>query len=195
VTISPHPDETPGAGPAAPDDTPGAGPAAAARVILEERARALARPIAPDEDGDGLVVLGFTVAGRAYAVEVGHVREVLARADVSRLPWGPPAISGVTNVRGEIVPVADTARVLGVGEVGAGGPVVVLDGGGHVLGLHVDAVDDVTSIPAGTLVAPAGDPARVTRDLVLGLTPSTVVLDARALYADPRLTNLSQEGT
>ena len=178
-----------------PDETLGAGSAAAARVILEERARVLARPLAPDEDGDSLVLLGFTVAGRAYAVEVGHVREVLAHADVSRLPWASPAMAGVINVRGEIVPLADTARVLGVGETGSGGPVIVLDGGGHPLGLRVDAVDDVTTIAARTLVAPEGDAARVAGDLVLGLTASAVVLDARALYTDPRLTNHPQEDT
>lgn len=182
MTMASHTDETPGAG-------------SAARVILEERARVLARALTPDTDGDGLVLLGFTVAGRAYAVEAGHVREVLAQADVSHLPWAPPTIAGVTNVRGEIVPVADTARVLGFLGVGAGGPVVVLDGGGHPLGLRVDAVDDVTTIAARTLVAPEGDAARVAGDLVLGLTPSAVVLDARALYTNPRLTNQPQEDT
>lgn len=184
-----------------PDETPGAGSAAAARVILEERARVLARPLAPDENGDSLVLLGFTVAGRAYAVEVDHVREVLAQADVSRLPWAPPTIAGVMNVRGEIVPVADTARVLGVadtarvGDAGDAGPVVVLDGGGHPLGLRVDAIDAVTTIAAGTLVAPEGIGGRMAGDLVLGLIASAVVLDARALYTDPRLTNHPQEGT
>lgn len=178
-----------------PDETPGAGSAAAAQVILAERARALARPVAPDEDGDGLVLLGFTVAGRAYAVEISYVREVLAHSDVSRLPWGPPTVAGVMNVRGEIVAVADTARVLGVSEARPGGPVIVLDGGGHPLGLCVDSVDDVTSIAAGTLVAPEGDVARVAGELVLGLTASTVVLDARALYNDPHLTKQPQEGT
>lgn len=184
MTIAPHPDET-----------PGTGSPAAAQVILEERARALARPLASAEDGDSLVLLSFTVAGRAYAVEAEHVREVLAQADVTRLPWAASTIAGVMNVRGEIVPVADTARVLGVGETDARGPVIVLDGGGDLLGLRVDAVDDVTTIAARTLVAPEGDAARVAGDLVLGLTPSAVVLDARALHTDPRLTNHHQEGT
>lgn len=183
MTVATHPDAAPGAD------------SAAARMILEERARVLARPLAPADDGDGLVVLGFTVAGRAYAVEVGHVREVLVHAEVSRLPWAAPTIAGVTNVRGSIVPVADTARVLGVGDARTGGPVIVLDGGGHPLGLRVDAVDDVTTIAAGTLVAPEGDAARVAGDLVLGLTASVVVLDARALYTDHHLTNQPQEGT
>jgi len=184
VTIAPHR-----------DDAPGAGSAEAARLILEERARVLARPLAPDTDGDGVILLGFTVAGSAYAIEVIHVREVLVQADVSRLPWAPPAIAGVINVRGEIVAVANTARVLGVGDTDSGGPVIVLDGSGHPLGLRVDAVDAITTIAARQLVAPEGDSIRAAGDLMLGLTSSAVVLDPRALYTDPRLTNHPQEPT
>lgn len=183
-----------------PDETPGTGSAAATTLILEERARVLARPLTPDAEVVVLVLLGFTVAGQAYAIEAGHVREVLAQADVSRLPWAVPTIAGVMNVRGEIVPVADTGLVLGVGEADPRGPVVVLDAGGYLLGLRVDSVDDVTTIAARTLVvrtlvAPEGHAARVAGDLILGLTPSAVVLDARALYTDPRFTNHHQEGT
>lgn len=172
-----------------PNETPETGSAAAATVILEERARVLARPLAHDSEVVDLVLFGFTVAGKSYAVEAGHVREVLAQANVSRLPWAVATIAGVMNVHGEIVSVADTGLVLGVGETDARGPVVILDGGGRVLGLRVDSVDSVTTIAANTLVVPEGDAARVAGDLVLGLTPSAVVLDARALYADPRVTN------
>lgn len=172
-----------------PNETPGTGSAAAATVILKERARVLARPLANDTKVVNLVLLDFTVAGKSYAVEVGHVREILAQSNVSRLPWAVPTIAGVMNVHGEIVPVADIGRVLGVGDTDAQGPVIILDGGGNLLGLRVDSVDSVTTIPANTLVIPEGDAARVAGDLVLGLTPSAVVLDARALYTDPRLTN------
>jgi len=182
VTITPHR-----------EDAPDAGSAKAAQLILEDRARVLAQPTVPDTDGDALVLLSFTVAGRAYAIEVIHIREVLARADVSRLPWAPPAMAGVINVRGEIVAVADAARVLGMGDTGSDGPVIVLDGGGHPLGLRVHAVDAITTITSTRLVAPEVD--RAAGDLVLGLTSSAVVLDPRALYADPRLTNHPQEPT
>lgn len=177
------------------DATMWAGSATTDRAILEERARVLARPLALDEHGDGLVVLGFVVGGRSYAIEVAHVREVLAQGEISRLPWAPSAIAGVMNVRGEIVPVADASVVLRVGESGTGGPVLVLCGGDRALGLRVDVVDDVTTIAADTLVAPEGGAARLAGDIVLGLTASRVVLDPYALYADPRLITHPQEGT
>lgn len=174
--------------------TSNADPDEAARAILEERARLLARPVAPDDNGDGLDVLAFTVAGRGYAVELGCVGEVLLSAAISRLPWAPPALVGVINVRGDIVAVVDTARLLGIGEVRVDGPVVILDPDGHRFGLLVDAVDGMAWIAAATLAPPAGDDA-AARELVLGVTDSAVVLNARALSKEHRLTNRSREGT
>lgn len=164
--------------------------------VLEERARALARPLARGEDHAAeLVLLEFTVTGRAYAIEVAHVLEILARAELSRLPSASPAIVGVTSVRGEIVAVADMARLLGVGVMSTAGPVIVLDGRGHPIGLRVDAVQDVRSAAVEAFAGPGGVPGRPVGDFVVGMAGSTVVLDARSLSTDPRLTNPQQERT
>lgn len=163
--------------------------------ILEERARALARPTARREDGADLVILQFTIAGRAYAIEVAHVLEILARAEVSRLPSALPAIVGVTSVRGEIVVVADMARLLGVGVMSAAGPAIVLAGRGHPVGFRVDAVEDVRSVAAEAFGDPRGSPGQAVGDLVVGMAGSALVLDAQSLYTDPRLTSRQQERT
>lgn len=171
-----------------------ADPDEVARATLEERARVLARPVAPDRNDDGFDVFAFTVVGRGYAVELRYVGEVLPRAAISRLPWAPPALVGVTNVRGDIVVVVDPARLLGIGEVPVDRPVVILDPDGHRFGLLVDAVDGITWIATATLAPAAGDDA-VARDLVLGVTDSAVVLDASALANAHQFTNSSLEGT
>ena len=181
------------------DDAHGGAPdvvAARDRATLAERARLLARPaMHTDDRDDALVLLGLTVGDSAYAVEIDCVREVLPRADVSRLPWSSSAIVGVMNLRGEIVPVADLGVLLGVGEAAADGPVVVLDGETHPLGVRVDTVDDVATVGATALMEPAGDAARMAGELVLGYTSSSVVLDARAVHRDSRLKNGPQEVT
>lgn len=165
-----------------------------ARVVLEERARMLARQVTSDDNGDGLDVLAFVVAGRAYAVELGYVSEVVSGAAISRLPWAPLALVGVINVRGQIVVVMDVARLLGIGATRVDGPIVICDPEGHRFGVLVDAVDGMAWIAAATY-APAASDDDVARDLVLGVTASTVVLDARALSKAHRSANSSQEGT
>ena len=52
-----------------------------------------------------------------YALPLQRVREVLPLPRVATLPTSPPSVLGVFNLRGEVVPVLDTSRVLGVDPV------------------------------------------------------------------------------
>lgn len=154
------------------------------RRILRERAAALARPI-EDAVADGQVdMLSFDVAGERYAVEARHVREVVGLPDVTRVGGAPPAIVGVINVRGEVLPVVDLRALTGVGTGGTSSHVLVLDGVGAPLGLLADAPPDLVTVPPDGAVEPEDG---VGSDLVLRITPELVVLDGGKLLTDPRL--------
>jgi chemotaxis signal transduction protein len=71
-------------------------------------------------------VLVAPVGVDGFALDIQAVREVLAAPLLTALPTAPDALVGVTNVRGEIVPVFDTAALLGLPPVGAGTHVVVV---------------------------------------------------------------------
>jgi len=84
------------------------------QAILDERARALARPARVEQSGDLVAVVAFAIGGVRHAFEARFVREVLVAPDVSTVPSAPPAVVGVTNVRGEILTIADISALLGV---------------------------------------------------------------------------------
>ena len=70
--------------------------------------------------------LTLTVGGQSYAMDGQGVREVIRRPKLTRVPHGPPALLGVCNLRGTVLPVVSLARLMG----SAPGPeerVVVLD--------------------------------------------------------------------
>ena len=160
------------------------------QAVLDERARALARPARVEHSGDRVALVVFAIGGVCHAVEARFVREVLLRPDVSTVPSAPPAVIGVTNVRGEILTVADICALLGVAAPPAGGPVVVLHGTGPPLGVLVDEVHDFVDLPAES-IAPlpgtggAGEPSGAS--LVLGASPDAAVLCATTVLRDPRL--------
>jgi len=58
------------------------------------------------------------VGADLYAVPIESVREILAAPAVAQLVTAPASVLGLVNVRGEIVPLLDTAALLGVGTVG-----------------------------------------------------------------------------
>jgi len=119
-------------------------------------------------------VIVFSIGAVRYAVELRWVREVVSLGFVTVVPTAPPAIGGVCNLHGTILPVLDVAAVLG----GASGPpprqgdgALVLETEGLVCALRVDQVDHVASlqetagsvIDAGGRTLPLLDPARLVR--------------------------------
>lgn len=71
--------------------------------------RSAAAPAASDPR-----ILAVTAAGTEFGLPVDSVREVVRVPPVTRLPFPPPTIRGVTSVRGEIVTVMDLGmRLLG----------------------------------------------------------------------------------
>jgi chemotaxis signal transduction protein len=58
--------------------------------------------------------LSFSVGPRRYAVPLTTAREVIAGVEITPLPMAPTALAGLTNVRGELVPVIRTGVLLGL---------------------------------------------------------------------------------
>ncbi len=52
-------------------------------------------------------LVGFSVGGVDYAVAIGDVREICNPQPIIALPHAPAAVSGVTDYRGQVVPVID----------------------------------------------------------------------------------------
>jgi chemotaxis signal transduction protein len=105
----------------------------------------------PEEIDAVLVPVGADV----YAVPIGWVREVVSVPRLTRLVTAPAAVLGLFNLRGEIVPLLDTAALLGVGHSEALFVVVLQTQLGPV-GLSV------TAFPKRALLATALAPSELS---------------------------------
>lgn len=59
------------------------------------------------------------VGSDLYALPISWAREVVRAPSITPLPTAPAMVIGLFNLRGEIVPLLDTAAVLGIGQVTA----------------------------------------------------------------------------
>jgi two-component system chemotaxis response regulator CheV len=91
--------------------------------------------------------LRLRVAAEAYAMPVEFVREVFELGRVEAVPGARPEILGVRNVRGQIVPVADLAPLLGLARAVPPGRLLLAEAGGRQAGLAVDEVSGVSELP------------------------------------------------
>ena len=108
-----------------------------------------------------LKVLTFGLGDEIFAIEAGSVREILDLVPVTEVPNASPFASGLVNVRGRVVPLADLRVVFGMErrEPDADTRVVVVEIAVHgeptVVGILADKVYDVTDIdPASIEEAP-----------------------------------------
>ncbi|MBI3681816.1 MAG: chemotaxis protein CheW [Acidobacteria bacterium] len=92
----------------------------------------------------------FSLAGADYAVPVKDVAEIGRVPGITRVPNVPDFVRGITNLRGEIVPVLNLPALLGLEEpaVSARGRVLFLQGRERVspAGLIVDEVKGIQRI-------------------------------------------------
>ena len=148
--------------------------------MLAERARALARPPAPERDpGAVRQYVVVEVGGHRLAVDAGCVAAVLRGVRPTPLPGAAPPVTAIVLWRGRLLACV-RASVSGAAPAEAGGVrVLVLGADGSELALLVDAVEELVEI-AATDVHPA--PAGAADLPLLGLTSDALpLLDAATL--------------
>jgi purine-binding chemotaxis protein CheW len=168
------------------------------RSVLEARARELARPLSPArEAGTLLEVARFRSGGQPYALETRFVHEVLRGVELTPLPGAPPLLRGLTLLRGEVLPLVELAPLFGRPATHTGDVVLVVGASRPELGLCVEEVEEVASLPRDTLLAPPAALEATASGLVSGIhREGLILLEAEALLRDSRLIfDISDEGS
>jgi purine-binding chemotaxis protein CheW len=106
-----------------------------------------------------LSLVGFSLDETQLAVPIARVVEILRVEAVTRVPGAPPELRGVTNVRGRVVPVVElrTRLLLPPAEISPRSRILLVEAQGRVLGLLVDAVDQVRKVPVSSVLEPPSE--------------------------------------
>ena len=94
--------------------------------------------------------VNFRLREGEYGVDIGLVKEITRVVDISHIPESPSFIEGVTNLRGQIIPVIDLAKQFGLApqeKLPESARIVVTEVKGQTVGMIVDEVPEVIKIP------------------------------------------------
>ncbi len=152
-------------------------------------------------------VICVEVHGSAYGIPVAEVQEVISFQTPTRVFHAPPALAGITSLRGEVLAVVDLASLLEPDVDDARKParshdprvVVVRESSGsrRRAGLKVDALLGLRQVPeGGRSDVPASVAARLG-SLVSGIVsaePAFALLSVSGILDAPELRELSGEG-
>ena len=119
-----------------------------------------------------LQLVSFEIGEEKFGVEILCVKEIIRILSITRVPGSPDFVEGVINLRGQVVPVVDLRRRLGIGrkEFDATTRMIVVELGGQQVGFIVDVVSQVLRIPAETIEPPPQMVTGVDSEYIQGLT-------------------------
>ncbi|ABZ83992.1 purine-binding chemotaxis protein chew, putative [Heliomicrobium modesticaldum Ice1] len=93
-------------------------------------------------------IVTFSLGTEAYGVPIEQVQEIIRPSPVTYIPYAPPHVLGLINLRGNVIPVIDLRRRLSLDPQGDGkyNRIIVVYLDDIVVGLWVDAVSAVTTV-------------------------------------------------
>ena len=98
----------------------------------------------------------FMLGGEEYGVPISQIQEIDRLAKITQVPKAAQFIEGITNLRGEVIPVLDTRKrfELEVKPSDDRTRIIIVDLGGVKTGLVVDSVREVLNLAKKDIAAP-----------------------------------------
>ena len=119
--------------------------------------------------------VSFTLGAEHYGTAINRIQEIKGWDSVTRVPYTPPYLLGVLNLRGAIVPVIDLRLLFGLASVPYDAATVIVvvrvpgERGERTVGVVVDAVNEVHHVSVAQ-IRPAPDlPGAVGRTYIDGM--------------------------
>ncbi|MGI9427270.1 MAG: chemotaxis protein CheW, partial [Bythopirellula sp.] len=107
--------------------------------------------------------VGFQVGQQHYAFRIDRIQEIVILDQVTPMPQVADFVEGVSNLRGEIIPIISLRKLLGLEyqEANSDTRTIVVNVGDRTMGCTVDSVSQVIRIPEESIQSA---PETVTAD-------------------------------
>lgn len=131
--------------------------------------------LAETQDQDQHQYLTFMLGGEVFAIGILAIKEIIEYGNLTEVPMMPGYIRGVINLRGSVVPVVDLSARFGrkATELTRRTCIVIIEVVSEqekqVLGVVVDAVNEVLEIPHGQIEPPPAFGAKIRTDFIRGM--------------------------
>jgi len=132
----------------------------------------------------------FRLMDDLYAVDIMRINEIIRPQKLTVLPKAPSFIEGVINLRGTVIPVVDLRKRFDMPQRPsiASTRLLIIRISGQSVGLVVDDVTEVITVPVKDIKPPPAVSDGMTVDYLLGVCLSGDVL-VMMLDIDKLLTN------
>lgn len=131
--------------------------------------------LAPAHAFEPTQYLTFMLAGEVFAIGILSIKEIIEYSSLTEVPMMPPCVRGVINLRGAVVPVMDLLARFGrpASQITKRSCIVIVEVQAadehHVIGVVVDAVNEVLDIAPADIEPPPAFGSRIRSEFMLGM--------------------------
>ncbi len=127
----------------------------------------------PDTEAN-MEFVTFQAGGQSFSLNIVHVREIRRWSAVTPLPHAPDGVLGVMNLRGSVIPIYDLAARFGLGTTPdhPRNVVVVAQAGNQTIGVLVEMVSEILSVPQGDIQDTPDIRSETTKSSIAGIIPT-----------------------
>ncbi len=125
-----------------------------------------------DEKIDDLIQLvSFRLGQEEFGIDIRKVQEINRMVEITKIPQAPHYCEGVINLRGKVLPVIDLRKKfdMDIEEWTKNTRIVVCEEGNSVVGMIVDAVEEVRRIPSSSIEPAPPIVSKVNADYINGI--------------------------
>ncbi len=148
--------------------------------------------------------LTFTLGEEDFALDIATVREVLNYTTITRVPRMPQFLSGVINLRGNVVPVIDLRLKLGMSAIRKTADTCIViveievDGEMTQMGALADSVKEVIDLDPSQISPPPKLGTKLKSDFIKGMGKQDerflIILDIDCILSDDELAMMISSG-
>lgn len=130
-------------------------------------------PMLEDISKSEVEFVTFSAGEQSFSIEITQVREIRRWSPVTALPHAPHEVLGVMNLRGSVIPIYDLAARFGLGQTPENprNVIVVAMHGGQTVGLLVEAVSEILSVPREQIQETPDIRSEMARQSITGVIP------------------------
>lgn len=94
-------------------------------------------------------LMGFRLAREEYAIDIMRVKEITPVFELTPIPRAPDYVLGILSLRGNIIPIFDPKKQIGLPEAELTGKsrIIVLKSNEDEVGLLVDSITSAARVP------------------------------------------------
>jgi purine-binding chemotaxis protein CheW len=114
----------------------------------------------------------FRLGEHLFGIDIAEVQEVLRSQEITRVPLAAPAVRGVINLRGRIIPTVDLRRCFEMEALApdrAPAHIVIRGAGSAPASLLVDEIGDVVNTTSASYAVTPPTLRGRARDLLVGV--------------------------